>query len=298
MDVLRLDIRTDAEHAQALAELLRRFGVDSVSFTPVGAAYPVCVAAAEAEVPCLWSQTRVSALLSPDSELDVLLGCIRRHIGDAHIHGHALAVVRQADWQYGAHGLLRPLPLDAALCVCPVWCAPPPGVDVIWLDPGLAFGTGSHPTTALCLRWLLQWRQSLRGCTLIDYGCGSGILALVAARLGARMVYAVDTDPQAIVACRANARRNGLSRIEVLKVEEDRPVELPAADVLLANLLLRPLRALAQTFDGLLRPGGRLVLSGLLATQVEECAGAYRTWLRMEPAVFSREWARLEGSRR
>ena len=165
---------------------------------------------------------------------------------------------------------------------------------LIELDPGLAFGTGTHPTTALCLEWLDA--ADVAGQRVIDYGCGSGILAIAAAKLGATEVSAVDIDPQALLATRDNAERNGVAQLITAELVES--AKLTPADLLLANILAGPLESLAPTFAGLVRTGGRLVLSGILRNQAEAVATRYAPWFDIAPAVFRDDWARLDGVRR
>jgi ribosomal protein L11 methyltransferase len=164
----------------------------------------------------------------------------------------------------------------------------------IELDPGLAFGTGTHPTTALCLEWLDG--HELGGRDVVDYGCGSGILAIAAARLGASRVRAVDIDPQALIATRENALRNGVAG--QVDITTDAQLETGSADVLLANILAGPLVDLAQRFAAALRPGGLLALSGLLAEQADAVTAAYRPWFHIETITTRDGWVLLGGRRR
>jgi len=171
------------------------------------------------------------------------------------------------------------------------------GDVVLRLDPGLAFGTGTHPTTALCLQWLDANAHSLDGAVVIDYGAGSGVLAIAALLLGAGRVDAVDIDPQAHLASRDNAQRNGvgerLTAGPVALLEDRAP-----ADILLANILQGPLMELAERFAGLVRPGGRLVMSGLLAGQGEALRVRYTPWFDVAPDVTQDGWTRLDAVRR
>ncbi|MEO5573753.1 MAG: 50S ribosomal protein L11 methyltransferase, partial [Gammaproteobacteria bacterium] len=173
------------------------------------------------------------------------------------------------------------------------------------LDPGLAFGTGTHPTTALCLEWLAT--AKLQGLRIIDYGCGSGILAIAAAKLGARLVWAVDNDPQALQATRVNAEKNGVAICEGEVDAHLSPgifISLPddrrdfTADLLLANILARPLIEFAAYFATLVRPERHIILSGILAGQVEDVRAAYATDFVLAPPVIRDGWARLEGRRK
>jgi ribosomal protein L11 methyltransferase len=168
------------------------------------------------------------------------------------------------------------------------------GAVVVRLDPGLAFGTGTHATTAMCLAWLDE--NAAEGQLAIDYGCGSGVLAVAAAKLGARACHAFDIDPQALTATRDNAAANDVdARVHVV----ERDADLPAgADILLANILCGPLCELAPRFAALTRPGGRVVLAGLLAAQAEEVTRAHAPWFAIEPFATREGWTALTGIRR
>jgi ribosomal protein L11 methyltransferase len=176
----------------------------------------------------------------------------------------------------------RPL-LDEAAIAC-----------LVELDPGLAFGTGTHPTTALCLEWLDG--AQLQGRFVIDYGCGSGVLAIAALKLGAARALAIDIDPQALLATRDNAERNGVA--ERLMVTAPDPADRAPADILLANILAEPLVELAPAFAERVTPGGCVVLSGILQGQAAPVASRYAAWFDMRPATTRDDWALLCGVRR
>jgi ribosomal protein L11 methyltransferase len=168
------------------------------------------------------------------------------------------------------------------------------GAVVVKLDPGLAFGTGTHPTTALCLEWMDAHLQP--GASVIDYGCGSGILAIAAAKLGARHASCFDIDPQALIATRDNATANDVgARVQVYEAAEDLPRPV---DVLVANILSGPLCELAPSFASLVRPGGSLVLAGLMEHQAAEVAQAHAAWFDMRPFGKRDDWVGLSGRRR
>jgi len=162
----------------------------------------------------------------------------------------------------------------------------------VMLDPGLAFGTGTHPTTALCLAWLDG--QDLQDKVVIDFGCGSGILAIAALKLGAKRVIGIDIDPQAITASRDNAQRNNVSDQLELYLPGDLP-EGVLADVLVANILAGPLRELSTNIEALVKNNGALALSGILEQQADELIGVYSQWFTMDNAEIKEEWARLSG---
>jgi ribosomal protein L11 methyltransferase len=182
------------------------------------------------------------------------------------------------------------------LWICPSWCAPPePDAVNLMLDPGLAFGTGTHATTALCLRWLDQ--ADLIGKTVIDYGCGSGILGIAAILLGAERVIAVDNDPQALQATLLNAKRN---KVATKKIEVFFPENCPDvnADIVLANILAKPLYALAETLVNFLPVSGQLVLSGILEAQAYDLNAHYAKLCDMSEPVFEGDWSRLSGKKK
>jgi len=272
-------------------QFLDRLGAESVSIAAQG---NVPLYSDDPEAPEFWRQCRLQALFPVDAEPDILIACLRNRLGATLAESLSIDELGDQDWSASGHAGLEPMLFGAQLCVCPSWVTAPPGRRVLTLDPGLGFGTGSHPTTALCLDWLAT--RDLHGCALVDYGCGSGILGLSAALLGADVVWLVDVDAQALVASRANAERNQLQdRMRILPpgVAPDRPV-----DLLVANILLNPLLDLAPHFARLVRPGGSLALSGLLATQAAECLAAYDPWFSMGGMTFRHEWALVQGLRR
>jgi ribosomal protein L11 methyltransferase len=172
------------------------------------------------------------------------------------------------------------------------------GATVVQLDPGLAFGTGTHPSTALCLQWLAT--HPLQGRRVLDYGCGSGILAIAALKRGALAADAVDIDPQALIATRGNAQINGVESAlrcaDVAQFTEQAVDE--SVDIVLANILARPLIELAPLLARRLRPGGGIVLAGVLQSQAEEVRAAYAPWIEFEPDGVREEWARINGVKR
>jgi ribosomal protein L11 methyltransferase len=203
--------------------------------------------------------------------------------------------VEERDWVRAWMDDFRPMRFGERLWIVPTGYEPPdPGAVNLLLDPGLAFGTGTHPTTALCLEWLDAHPPV--DATAIDYGCGSGVLAIAALRLGARHCIGVDLDPQALVATRDNARRNGIPD-EQLPVCLPEGLEAEPADLVMANILSGPLVELAPVLGRLVRPGGRLILSGLLAEQADTVAAAYRNTFKMAPPTLKDDWALLAGIR-
>lgn len=288
---LRLTINCHPPYLDDLRDLLEKFGAQSVSYSP---ASPEPVFGDSAAADLYWALTSVSALFNPDIDLDIPLACIRNRLGDNNIKECKVESVADQKWTDNIKSSFRPIIFADRLCICPSWCEKPGNVShIVELDPGLAFGTGTHATTALCLDWLA--RQELTGARVIDYGCGSGILAIAAAKLGASHVTAVDIDQQALIATTNNARKNGLdNRVEVRFSEMS---VIDNVDIVMANILLKPLVELAPRLKSLMYNGGRLVLSGILANQAEECGVAYQPWFSLEKPVFRDEWAMLTGLR-
>jgi ribosomal protein L11 methyltransferase len=293
MSWLQLILESDLESAEQLSELLELFGAVSISMSAMSDE-KIFGQAIEKD-PVLWQRTRIEALLHEDTDLDTLLVCLRNRVGADRIDKHEISVLEDRDWvnefKFG-HGVKI---FADRLCVCPSWCElPRDDIAHIILDPGLAFGTGTHETTAACLEWLAS--NDIKNKSVIDFGCGSGILALAAVKLGADKVYAVDIDPQALQATKENAKRNNVT--DQLVIAHPDKIQLPAVDVLVANVLLNPLQELANHFSELVRLHGDLVLSGLLSTQAEECLAAYQSWFNMDEPVFKQEWSLLHGTRK
>lgn len=273
------------------SELLERLGADSVSVSPLSSESIFADANTAGD---FWRTNRVSALFAADVELDIVIACLRNGIGTGNILDHGVEPVSDRDWVAEAHSGTGAIFFRDQLCICPSWVRPPADRPSLILDPGLAFGTGAHASTRMCLEWLLG--AAPRGKTVIDYGCGSGVLGLTAALLGARRVQAVDIDPQACIAAAANAERNLLAgNIQILS--PGATTALQPSDILVANIVLNALLDLADAFSGLVRPGGRIALAGILAVQAEECLGAYHRCFKMAAPVFDGEWALLHGER-
>ena len=206
-------------------------------------------------------------------------------------------LVEDKDWSQEWKKHFKPIACsEGRLWICPSWIeAPQPDAVNLLLDPGLAFGTGSHPTTMLCLNWLEK--QSLKGKTVIDFGCGSGILGIAALLLGAEKVWAIDNDPQALLASRDNAQRNGIEDHRLVTLL---PQQIPAqakADITLANILAKPLIDLAPQISELTLDLGQLCLSGVLSHQVDQVAAAYTEQFTFAPTVLEDNWARLSATK-
>ena len=252
----------------------------------------------------LWDRTRIIGLFDAETDMDQVLAWVNQGhqtiAPDAPFPPNKTELVEDKDWEREWMDNYHPMQFGQRLWVCPSSKpVPDPNAINLMLDPGLAFGTGTHPTTALCLEWLEQ--QDLDATTVIDYGCGSGILGIAALLLGATRMIGIDIDPQALQASRDNAQRN---HIDDSQVELYYPPQLAekyprlTVDLLVANILAGPLVELAPTLKALLNPGGKIALSGVLASQTEQLIQAYSPWFELDPPVLSDEWVRLTGVRR
>ena len=245
----------------------------------------------------LWSRTRVIGLFDRDADAGQILARLNDALSPAALPPARVSALEDRRWELECRKDAHPRCFADRLWVLPSWAPTIPLADgqvSLLLDPGLAFGTGAHPTTAMCMEWLAA--ENLTGATVIDYGCGSGILAIAAAKLGAANVWAVDSDPQALQATRDNAARNALG----VEVRASAPEVLPEmqSDVLVANILARPLIEHAGRLCALLRPGARIALSGVLLDQADPVAAAYAPWCELVERRSSQEWVLLAGRRR
>lgn len=295
MPWIQLQIPADPDNADQLEDLLMEMGAEAVSMED--AADQPLYEPDPGTTP-LWHQTSVTGLFGSERDIEELCAAVKNawhQQTQQSLPDIDVTLVEDKDWEREWMEDFKPLRFGERLWIVPSWHdAPDPHAANLLLDPGLAFGTGTHPTTALCLEWLDGHDVASR--RVIDYGCGSGILGLAALLLGADHVIGVDTDPQALEASRENARRN--------RVEEDRlDLFLPAdepdvmADIMLANILAQPLIGLAPKLAAMVRPGGDIVLSGILANQAREVMEAYEPWFVMDEPEQREEWIRLTGRR-
>jgi len=247
-----------------------------------------------------WGRTRLTALMVADCDPLAVLNDVSEAIAGPQPAGVSIRWVAEQDWVRLTQSQFEPIPIGDRLLITPSWHAEAAqasnnrGRHCIELDPGLAFGTGSHPTTRLCLEWLEKHVHG--GESVIDYGCGSGILAIAAARLGAKSVIAIDIDAQALVSTQANARANPPTDqlIEIRSTEDPRP---DAVDVVIANILSMPLKLLAPVLIDLVKDGGTLVLSGVLERQADEVTSAYAPRIPLTVVAERDGWVCLAGHR-
>jgi len=293
MNWVQISATVDASNAEALEEGLLAAGASAV--TLLDAADQPILEPALGTTP-LWKDTTVLGLFQADEDIEeakrISLEIYRNLSGDQAAQLNS-EILENEDWTRKWIENFKPMQFGSRLWVCPSWLEQPdPNAVSLILDPGLAFGTGTHPTTALCLKWLDE--QDLSGKTVVDYGCGSGILGIAALLLGAEKVYAIDNDPQALTATRDNAERNQIDANKVITLLPDEvgPIQ---ADILIANILAQPLYALRDKMLSLLTAKGKLALSGVLDHQAAELNAYYRESAVMEEPVTQQEWARLSG---
>jgi ribosomal protein L11 methyltransferase len=292
MPWIQLKINSPAKFAEQLGDMLSANGAQAVSFfdakdTPMYEPKP-------GEV-MLWPDTEVVGLYDANHDMPAVIKRLEKSKLLGKGFSHKIDQLEDKDWEREWMVNFHPMQFGQRLWICPSWRdVPDPHAVNVMLDPGLAFGTGTHPTTALCLTWLDG--LALDNETVVDFGCGSGILGIAALKLGAKRVVGIDIDPQAIQASQDNANRNGVGEKIELYLPADQPTLL--ADVVLANILAGPIRELRQVISGYCKPGGRLVLSGILDNQAQEINDLYAQEFDMEPIAIQGDWARVSGVKR
>ncbi len=293
MGWLSITIETDCHHAEALSDALLEAGALSASIEDADAGTaletPQFGEPGSVTTPG-WERSRVIALLEENADADELVAACAALAGLPGVPAYRCDVVAEQNWVQLTQSQFDPIRVSERLWIVPSWHqAPDPQAINLVLDPGMAFGTGSHPTTRLCLEWLE--RTVTRDVSLLDYGCGSGILAIAAAKLGADDVFGVDIDAQAVSAARSNAERNA-----VAARFDDSAKEIKGQfDIVVANILSNPLKALAPAICSHVRAGGRLALSGILAEQTDELIACYAPYLALRVADTRDGWVCLAG---
>ena len=289
MPWIQLKINSQAEYAEQIGEMLSTNGAQAVTFvdakdTPMYEPKP-------GEV-MLWPDTQIVGLYDAQYDMSRVISQLSKSKLLGKNFNHKLDQLEDKDWEREWMINFHPMQFGERLWICPSWRdVPDPNAVNVMLDPGLAFGTGTHQTTSLCLRWLDSLKLS--EATVVDFGCGSGILGIAALKLGAQRVVGIDIDPQALLASQDNANRNDVGEKIELYLPEHQP-ELQA-DVVLANILAAPLRELRTVITAYCKTGGKLVLSGILDNQAQEINDLYSQDFHMEPIEIDGEWARVSG---
>jgi len=243
----------------------------------------------------LWDVVNLTALFEETDPVAKVSQQLEQKFTDK-IRSIKTATLKDQQWERVWMDDFKAMQFGKNLWVCPSWQQiPHPDAVNLILDPGLAFGSGTHETTALCLEWLES--ETLDGKIVIDYGCGSGILAIAAIKLGAHKAIGTDNDPQAMLASRENAQRNQISprQLELIHVGNDKAPSINSADVLVANILAQPLRLLAKELVSKVHSGGKIALSGLLTEQAQEIMDIYQGWIRFNPVMTMGNWCLVSG---
>lgn len=297
MPWLTLIVDSDATHAEALSEALLELGALSVDLLDADADTPdeqAIFGEPGEPPPGIWQHNRVSAMFENNQDVRSILQKAVAAIGLGKLPEYRIEVLADNDWVRLTQSQFEPIPISHRLWIVPTWHTPsdPNAINIV-LDPGLAFGTGSHPTTRLCLRWLDQNLQG--GESVLDYGCGSGILAIAARKLGATSAVGIDIDKQAVIASRDNASANQVNNVQFY-LPNDVPTN--SYDLVVANILTNPLRILSPLLAQATRQGGQIVLSGILEEQAQSVMDIYQQWFDLNTPVFEDGWSCLSGYKR
>jgi ribosomal protein L11 methyltransferase len=292
MPWIQLRVSTNEEKAEQVSDMLMGWGAQAVSFvdaqdTPIYEPMP-------GEV-IYWTNTVVVGLFDAEHPMDKVVKQLQQVSFFKDGVDYKLEQLEDKDWEREWMDNFHPIKFGSRLWVCPSWRdIPDPTAVNVMLDPGLAFGTGTHPTTALCMQWLDATIEPQQ--TVVDFGCGSGILGIAALKLGAKRVIGVDIDPQAIEASTANAKRNNVEGQIELYLPKDQPSDFQA-DVVVANILAGPLAELKTVISSYVKPGGKLALSGILESQAQSVIDAYSDEFSFEPIAVQEEWVRLSAQK-
>lgn len=292
MSWLQLKLETTAEYAEDITVFLNLMGAAAVTFADSA---DQALLEPELNTTPLWDEVTILSLFKPEINSDKIINFLKMNFANDAICHYDTEILPENNWERAWLKDFHPMQFGKNLWICPSLLTPPdPNAVNIILDPGLAFGTGTHPTTALCLEWLDV--NPPHDKNVIDYGCGSGILAIAALKLGANNVWAVDHDEQALTATQVNAERNNIdiNNLHTLLPTEFKPFE---ADLLIANILTNPLIELSSLFAQCVKPNGKLVLSGILASQIDTLKDAYSRYFSINHIVQKDDWIRIEGTK-
>jgi ribosomal protein L11 methyltransferase len=294
LNFIQIHIFCGNKIAEHISEQLLEFGAEAVTFKD--AANQPIYEPAPGTTPTLWPETIITGLFNETQVLQPIIEYFEKQQASGAIQNFHKEFLPDKDWVRSSLDNFKPLHIGKTLCICPSWIKPPslPMINVM-LDPGLAFGTGTHPTTELCLEWL-ECHPMTPSLQAIDYGCGSGILGIAALKLGAGKVIAIDYDPQALIATRSNAKLNNLS---LDNLQTCLPSDIPSikADLLMANILAQPLITLAPYFVNLLKENGKIILSGILEQQAAKIVEIYHPWFNIETQISRDGWVFIEGTK-
>jgi ribosomal protein L11 methyltransferase len=292
MNWLQLKIASTQANAEALSDLL--FLLGSLSVTLKDAQNQPIYEPPLGTTP-LWHEVWVTALFSIETDVEPIIQLVSQQIYQGQPPKYETQEILEQDWTQIWMAQSQPMSFGDRLWICPSHQkVEKENAVIVKLDPGLAFGTGSHPTTALCLNWLDNNIHEQE--TVIDYGCGSGILAIAALKLGAKQAIAIDNDPQALQACRENAKHNAVPNTKLI-IAFPETIPTLTANILIANILANPLIDLAPQLAAMVKTHGKLVLSGILTHQIDAITNAYQSWFSFDEPVIQEDWVRLVGNK-
>lgn len=286
----QISVITDKPTASKVSDFFSEIGAVSVTYMDAEDKPVYEPAPGETKI---WEQTQVIALFELDTEPELVKTLLFAQFNDSQLSDWFHEILEDQTWERSWMEYFKPMKFGDTLWVCPTGQEiTEANTSCMTLDPGLAFGTGTHATTALCLQWLAK--HDLTNKVVIDYGCGSGILAVAALLLGAKEAHAIDIDPQAITATLANAEKNNVSgKIKCYLPEQFKALQ---ADIVLANILAQPLCQLSESITALIKPSGQLVLSGILNEQADSVITAYQQHnMLIQPPTTQEDWCRLDG---
>lgn len=289
---IQIRINANKENADLISDLLVEAGSASVTFidskdSPI---YEPKIGTVQ-----LWADTTVIGLFDANHDMDSVVKLVKAGTGNNDSLVYKIEQLEDKDWEREWMDNFHPIQFGEKLWICPSWRdIPDPNAVNVLLDPGLAFGTGTHATTSLCLKWLES--QDLTGKTVVDFGCGSGILGIAAIKLGAERMIGIDIDPQALEASLDNANRNGVADKLEVYLPENQPEF--TADIVVANILAQPLRELCSVILGLLKPGGKIAMSGILEEQAQSVADVYEPFIELDDIAIEGDWTRVSGTKK
>ncbi|WP_428355277.1 50S ribosomal protein L11 methyltransferase [Methyloprofundus sp.] len=285
----QISVVSDKAAADDISDFLSELGAVSVTFMNASAQPVYEPDIGETRI---WEHTKTVALFELDASPEIIKTVLLQQFDSKTVHDWHAEILQDQTWERAWMEHFQPMQFGERLWVYPTGQEQSKtGTVSLILDPGLAFGSGTHPTTALCLEWLAK--NDVTGKTVIDFGCGSGILAVAAVLLGAKQAHAIDIDPQALTATQDNAQKNQVgSKIKTYLAEQFDPL---AADIVLANILANPLIELSEHISSLVKPKGSLVLSGILKEQADAVATAYQANFAMNNPIIQDDWCRLDG---
>ena len=296
MPWLQLKLEADKNRVEQIIQVLDECGALSVTVEDKGQHAQF---QEQSDTAVFWTHNRITGLFPANADVAAIMQQIEQHTGAA--PAYSVDTLPDRDWELAWQAEYRPLQISTKLWICPSSSTPPqPAATNVYIDPGLAFGSGTHPTTRLCLEWLAE--RDIVNNDVIDYGCGSGILAIAALKLGARRAWGIDNDARALQASQENAVHNAVAGCYQSLAPESLPPRLQA-DIVLANILAQPLMALAPRLTTLVRNGGHLILSGLLESQASAVCACYAQELVIQAQVQREDaqgyrWVMLAMSRR